>query len=79
MTEQAPAHQYQIGDTVLAVLDGARIPGVIENIEGERLMLQLAQPWMDEAGHPTDTVAVTAAQVESYVNEETGGQQALPG
>lgn len=79
MTETTNRHDYTIGDTVLARLGGVQIPGVISDLEDGRLTVTLSQPWTDETGRQSDTVTLRPDQVETFVEQETGGHQALPG
>lgn len=78
MTDSSEKHQYNIGDAVLVNFDGAQIPGVIEDEPGGKYVIRLAQPWADETGNTSDTATVGADRLSAYINEETGGQQALP-
>jgi hypothetical protein len=76
MTESS--REYQIGDSVLVDMRGALIPGVIDDRDGDRLSVHLAEPWSDESGIPSDSVTVGADQLRPYLEETSTGQQALP-
>lgn len=71
-------HEYQIGDSVLVNLNGAQIPGVIEDEKNNQWMVRIAQPWTDESGRQSDEVWVTQERLTPS-REETGGTAALPG
>jgi len=71
-------HDYQVGDAILANLNDARIPGVIEDVQGGRVLVRLADPWIDDAGLQSDTQWLSDDLVEPYVNSEGGSEQALP-
>jgi hypothetical protein len=79
MAQTSPQHSYQIGDAVLAILDGVRIPGVIQDQQEGKLLVQLSQPWVDATGQSSDSVWLTPDRLEAYIEEETGGSDALPG
>jgi hypothetical protein len=77
-TMTSSQHQYNIGDAVLVNFDGAQVPGVIQD-EGEgRFQIRLAEPWANETGQKSDTIWCTPDRLEAYIEEETGGEQALP-
>ena len=78
MTETRYEHVYQVGDSVLVDMGTARVPGVITDKQGDRLVVSLAEPWADETGNKADGVTVEANRLEPYIEEETGGTQALP-
>lgn len=69
---------FQIGSAVLADLGGAQIPGVIVANDGDRYLVQLSQPWTDETGQQSNTFALAADRLSLAIDQETGGQQALP-
>ncbi|MBV9281902.1 MAG: hypothetical protein JOZ41_17625 [Chloroflexi bacterium] len=70
---------FQVGDAVLADLNGARVPGVIEDKREGEAFVRLAQPWTDERGRQSTEAWVPFDRLDVYVNQETGGSQALPG
>jgi hypothetical protein len=78
MTDTTNQSQYSIGDAVLVDFAGAGIPGVIEASEGGRYLVRLSQPWADETGSKTDTVWVESNRISGFINQETGGGQAVP-
>jgi hypothetical protein len=78
MADSSYKHEYQIGDAVLAKLGGAQIPGVIQDEKDGKFQVRLAEPWSDETGRRSDLAWLTADQLEAYLEEETGGKQALP-
>jgi hypothetical protein len=57
-------HNYQVGDPVLASMDGTRVPGVVEATDGDRLHVRLSQPWVDENGSQTTIAVLMPDQVE---------------
>jgi hypothetical protein len=62
-------HNYQVGDSVLADMNGTRVPGVIEATDGDRLHVRLSQPWVDENGSQTDIAVLATNQVEPVLGE----------
>lgn len=80
MTESVSKHQYNIGDSVLVKMgNGMQVPGVIEDTRGDQFQVKLAEPWADESGRSSDDMWVTPDRLDPSIEEETGGQQALPG
>lgn len=79
MTEPNQAQSFEIGDAVLADLNGVQIPGVVEDRDGERFVIRLAEPWADETGNRSDTATLPADKLDASINSETGGEQLLPG
>jgi hypothetical protein len=57
------AHAYEIGDTVLARMGSAQVPGVIDSINGLQLQVRLAQPWVDAEGTERSIVVLAAGDV----------------
>lgn len=78
MTESTYRHNWQIGDAVLADFNGAQVPGVIEDTRSGQALVRLADPWIDESGRRNDTMWLPNDRLSTFVNEETGGEQALP-
>jgi len=78
MTNSNPKHTYQVGDAVLANLNDARIPGVVEEEHDGKYLVRLADPWTNDAGLKSDTQWLSPELLEPNVNVETGGEQALP-
>jgi hypothetical protein len=79
MSEGAPQHTYQIGDTVLVhVAPGVDVPGVIEDERNGQFQVRLAQAWTDESGAQTGDLWADPDKLEAFAQEETGGQQSLP-
>ncbi len=78
MTDSSNTHEYNIGDAVLVAFEDAQVPGVIQDTPNGQYVVQLAQPWSDEAGNHSDTATVGPDRLSAYINEETGSQQALP-
>ncbi len=79
MTQSEYKHEFQIGDAVLADINGAQIPGVVEARQGERLLVRLSKPWMDATGQKSDEAWLTPDKLDPSLDEETGGTEALPG
>jgi hypothetical protein len=77
MTEMSAQHEYQVGDSVLADVRGAPVPGVIEGQEGGRFLVRLAQPWTDESGESQESVWLSPDQLRVNVGEPT--DHMLPG
>lgn len=72
-------HVYQVGDAVLVhVAPGVHVPGVIEDQRDNQFQVRLAQPWTDESGATSGELWTSTDKLEAYIEEETGGQQALP-
>jgi hypothetical protein len=78
MTQAEYRHQYRIGDAVLADLAGAPIPGVVEDTQGDKILVRLSEPWVNEAGQGCEEVWLTPEQLDPSLDEETGGTAALP-
>lgn len=79
MTNGGTGHKYEIGDAVLVhMAPGVDIPGVIEDHRGSEFQVKLAQPWTDESGNQNVDMWTGPDKLEAYIEEETGGQQALP-
>lgn len=79
MTEEASQHTYHIGDSVLVDVQGSQIPGVIEDERNGEFQVKLAQPWVDESGRQAQDAWVSPDRLSAYIEEETGGTEALPG
>jgi hypothetical protein len=81
MAEAEYPHTYNVGDAVLARVGGAQIPGVIEDKQDNRLLVRLAEPWVDETGRQSDEAWLTPDQLDPSIEGETdtGGTAALPG
>lgn len=71
-------HDYQIGDAVLVDMGTAQVPGVIIDTQEDAVTVRLSEPWSDETGQASDTVSVDTSKLTTYIQQETGGQQALP-
>lgn len=71
-------HDYRIGEAVLADINGARIPGVIEDKCDGQLLVRLAEPWVNESGQKSDEAWLTPDKLDPSLDEETGGTEALP-
>jgi len=71
-------HQYRVGDAVLADLNGARVPGVVEDEQEGKLLIRLAEPWIDETDQKSDEVWLTPDKLAPSLEEETGGSGTLP-
>jgi len=41
--------------------------------------VRLSEPWVDETGRSSDTVALSPDRLEPILDQETGGENALPG
>lgn len=78
MTDAKYSHDYQVGEAVLARVDGALIPGIIEDRQEGKLLVRLSKPWTDAAGQRSDEAWFTPDQLDPSLDEETGGTQALP-
>lgn len=79
MTDSGTQHTYQVGDAVLVhISPGVDIPGVIEDQKQGQFQVRLAQPWTDETGAKSGDLWCSPDKLEAYVEEETGGHQALP-
>lgn len=79
MTNGGTQHIYQVGDAVLVhMAPGVEIPGVIEDQKDGKFQVRLAQPWADDSGAKTGDLWTSPDKLAAYVEEETGGQQALP-
>lgn len=78
MTDASDTHGYNAGDTVLANINGAMIPGVVEGKEGDRFLVRLSTPWTDETGQSSDEAWLTSDKLDPSVGQGTGGTQALP-
>jgi len=78
MTNTEYSHNYTVGEAVLARLDGAQVPGVIEATRDDKLLVRLSEPWVNELGQQSDEVWLTPDQLDPSLDEETGGTQALP-
>lgn len=79
MSNGGTQHKFQIGDAVLVhTAPGVEIPGVIEDQKDDQFQIKLAQPWTDESGNQSPDVWCNPDKLEAYVEEETGGKQALP-
>ena len=70
-------HKYDVGDSVLVDMNGAQIPGVIEDVDGDVLRIRLAQPWVTETAEPSDTVSVHPDRVSPQLGSD--GTPELPG
>lgn len=79
MTENRTQHQYQVGDAVLVDFNAAMIPGVIQDQKDGNFQVRLAKPWADAEGDTSDTAWVGPDKLSPSLEEETGGEQALPG
>jgi hypothetical protein len=79
MTNTEYQHEFRIGDAVLADVDGAQIPGVIEDRQGDKLLVRLSEAWVDGTGKKSDEAWLTADKLDPSLEEETGGTEALPG
>ncbi|HZU12058.1 MAG TPA: hypothetical protein VFB58_04395 [Chloroflexota bacterium] len=80
MADSSTTHQYNIGDAVLVhVSPGVVIPGVIQDEQNGQFTVRLAQPWADETGNKSDTTTVSPDKLDPSIEEETGGETALPG
>jgi hypothetical protein len=79
MSQAEYRHEFQIGEAVLADINGARIPGVVEARDGDRLLVRLAEPWTDATGRTSDEAWLTSDKLDPSLDEETGGTEALPG
>jgi hypothetical protein len=79
MTNTEYRHDYRIGEAVLANLNGVLIPGVIEDKQDGKLLIRLSDPWVNETGQPSDEVWLTPDRPDPSIDEETGGNEALPG
>jgi hypothetical protein len=79
MTQADYQHDYSIGDAVLAHIDDVEIPGVVEDKQDGKLLVRLAEPWVDETGRRSDEAWLTPDQLDASIAEETGGTEALPG
>lgn len=79
MSDGGTQHNYQIGDAVLVhIAPGVDIPGVIEDQREGEFQVRLAQAWTDDSGNQNADMWVDPSKLEAYIEEETGGQQALP-
>jgi hypothetical protein len=79
MASGGTQHTFQVGDAVLVhTAPGVDIPGVIEDQKDGRFQVKLAQPWTDETGSQNADLWCSPDKLEAYVEEETGGTQALP-
>lgn len=79
MNESHADHRFAPGDAVLATVRGAQIPGVITDVQGERILVQVSQPWTDETGQPTDTLALTPKDLSPAIDQSAGGTPELSG
>lgn len=79
MTQAEYRHEFQVGEAVLAHINGVPIPGVVEARQGDRLLVRLSEPWVDETGQSSTEVLLTPDELDPSLDEETGGTQALPG
>jgi hypothetical protein len=64
MNGETAAHVYRPGDSVLAHLGDARVPGVVESASDDQIEVMLAQPWTDEHGNPSHTMMLSPGQIE---------------
>lgn len=78
MTSGQDGSNFTIGDAVLATINGAQFPGVVEDTEEDRVLVRVAQPMRLESGDVTDSVWLSPNQLDRSLNEESSGQQALP-
>jgi len=79
VTQADYRHEFQIGEAVLADINGARIPGVVEARQGDRLLVRLSEPWVDQTGQSSTEALLTPDELDPSLDEETGGTEALPG
>lgn len=79
MTEAEYEHEFRVGEAVLADINGARIPGVVEAKQGNRLLVRLSKPWVDQTGKKSDEALLTPDELDPSLDAETGGTEALPG
>lgn len=80
MADSGYKHQFNIGDAVLVRMgQGVAIPGVIEDKKNDKFQVKLAEPWSDETGRSSDNLWTEPDKLEAFIEEETGGKQALPG
>ena len=68
MDTGSTANDFNPGDSVLARLNDARIPGVVEATDGDRLHIRLSQPWVDDSGTETSTVLLPVSEVEPVLD-----------
>lgn len=79
MTNSQTHHEYAPGDPVLATLQDLQIPGVVTDVQDGRILVELAQPWMDESGQPTTTVALGENALSPLVGGTGASNPALTG
>jgi hypothetical protein len=78
MANSSSQHEYQIGDSVLVDMNGAQVPGVVEDTQGNQISVRLAEPWTDETGQGSESISVPADRLSPQVSGEPAGEQALP-
>lgn len=78
MTQAEYKHEFQVGDAVLVDMNGAQIPGVIEDKQEGKVLVRLSQPWADETGQTSDEAWLTPDKLDPSLDAETGGAEALP-
>lgn len=69
MNTGTATHTYKPGDSVLAHLGGASVPGVVESVEGDQISVMLAQPWTDEQGNSTHSMSLSPDKIEPLPND----------
>jgi hypothetical protein len=62
-------HQFLIGESVLVWQGGNQVPGVVTEIEGERALVTLAEPYVDETGQSQDQVWYNISELEPLLDE----------
>jgi hypothetical protein len=79
MTGEDSEHEYSIGEAVLAHVGNTPVPGVVEQVEGGRVLVRLSDTWADSTGRDSDEIWLTPDLLDPSIDTETGGEQALPG
>ena len=78
MTDAQNAHTYNVGDPVLARVNGVPVPGVIEAQENDRFLVRLSTS-VPSSATGSNEAWLSANDLDPSSDEATGDVQALPG
>jgi len=67
----------RIGDSVLALHDGDEVPGVVDEIDGDRVLVTLAAPYLAAKGEPQTEVWCPISDVKR-IRDDAGSAPELP-
>jgi len=74
MTEQS----VTIGDSVLAPQGGNLVPGVVLEVQGDRVLVELAQPYVDETHASQSQIWAPLSEVQKVLDDADAPDQLTP-